>query len=63
MKYLRESAVKQLINELDKRAGKDFLFVLDAFVEQKIKQACSVHNGSKKTLDSSVAGYVGIKLK
>lgn len=63
MKYINQSSIKALVNKCGKRTGKDFLYSLDLFIEQKVKKACEVHNGSKKTLDSSVAGYVGIKIK
>lgn len=59
-KYLRVSAVKALIRENDRRAGADFLELLDRMVERKVRAACKTHNGSKKTLDVTVAGYVGI---
>ena len=58
MRYLNNQNVKKLINREGKRAGKDFLFSLDVFIEQKLIKACAVHNGSKQTLDSSVFTYV-----
>ena len=59
-KYLRVSAVKALIKRLGKRAGADFIEAVDRMVERKVRAACNTHNGSKKTLDISVASYVGI---
>jgi hypothetical protein len=61
MQYIVESKVKKLIREQGKIPGKEFLLALDIFVAVKIKQACKVHNGGKKTLDATVAGYAGIK--
>jgi len=60
MKYINQSNIKKLANSNGKRAGKDFLLQLDIMIEQKVKQACEVHNGGKKTLDESVATYIGI---
>lgn len=61
MKYINKKAVTKLIQSYGKRAGKDFLLSLDVHIENRIRSACEVHNGGKKTLDSSVAGYVGIR--
>lgn len=63
MKYIKESKVRKRVNSLGKRAGRDFLLQLDIMIEQKVKQACEVHNGGKKTLDESIAVYVGIAEK
>ncbi len=60
MKYINKTNIKKLVNAQGKRAGKDFLFQLDLMIERKVIKACSVHNGGKKTLDSSVASYIGI---
>lgn len=54
-------AVKVLAKEHDRRVGKDFLSLLEAFVEGRIVAACRQHNGGKRTLDIHVATYVGIK--
>jgi ribosomal protein S17E len=61
MSYINIKACKELIKSLDRRAGKEFLDVLNKDVERNIHNACEVHNGGKKTLDAAVAGYVGIK--
>ena len=58
MRYIRTAFVKQLAKEHNKRVGKDFLLVLDSFVEEKIIKACETKNGSKITLDADVAGFV-----
>jgi len=60
MRYLNVAAVRTLVNREGKRVGKDFLLSLDIHIEQKLLAACKVHNGSKKTLDSSVAYFVGL---
>ena len=41
-----------------KRAGKDFILVLDRLVERKVLEALKEHNGGKKTLDLSLASYI-----
>lgn len=58
--YLKGHKVKALIKQLGRRSGDEFILLLDKYVEKKIKQACEVHNGGKKTLDATVAGHVGI---
>jgi len=59
MKYIKPSAVRALIKQaFGKRTSKDFLLALDQFVEAKVKQAAAEHNGNKRTVDASVAGYV-----
>lgn len=63
MKYINQKAITELINSKGKRAGKDFLFHLNTFIQQKVEKACEVHNGGAKTLDSSIAEYVGIHVK
>ena len=60
MKYINVSQVRKLANQHDRRAGKDFLTLLDAMFERKVIQACKVHNGGKKTLDQDTAIYTGV---
>lgn len=63
MKYINQSNIKKLAHSHGKRTGKDFLLQLDIMIEEKVKQACEVHNGGKKTLDESIATYIGINNK
>jgi hypothetical protein len=60
MKFLNQKAVKDYCHEHGKRVGKEFLDLFNAFIEKKLKVACGTHNGSKKTLDASIAGFVGL---
>ena len=60
---LNQKAVKDLVKSEGRRSGRGFIVALEAFVERKIRQACAVHNGGKKTLDRRIAEYVGIKPK
>ncbi|WKZ71142.1 MAG: hypothetical protein QY331_07740 [Melioribacteraceae bacterium] len=60
MKYINQTNIRKLVNSQGKRAGKDFLLQLDIMIENKVKQACEIHNGGKKTLDESIATYIGI---
>lgn len=61
IRYLCVARIKQKAKEKNRRVGSDFLMTLDVFIEKKIDQACGVHNGSKKTLDSAVAGFIGLR--
>ena len=61
MSVLNHKAVRDLITKEGRRCGRDFIAALEAHVEAKIQQACGVHNGGKKTLDRTIAQYVGIK--
>lgn len=58
---LKKDGVRRFAREHGKRLGKDFLRELDGFVEEKVRAACDVHNGGKKTLDATVAVFVGIR--
>lgn len=62
MQYINVKHIKELAKQYDRRVGKEFLALFDTFVEQKIRSCCETHNGSKKTLDVSVAIYNGIKV-
>lgn len=61
MQITHQTAVRQIIREEGKQASPEFFDLLNHFVERKIREACKVHNGGRKRLDASVAGYVGIK--
>ena len=56
--FVRESGVKRKAKLHEKRCGKDFLRVMDEFIHDKVVRACVLHNGSKKTLDATVAQHV-----
>ena len=56
--YLVVSKVKSRAKDAGKRAGKDFLMRLDAFIDRKLEEALNTHNGGKRTLDGAVADYV-----
>jgi hypothetical protein len=60
MKYIVVSAVRKRLNADGRRAGSEFLEALDRHVARLLDDACAVHNGGKKTLDSSVAIWIGI---
>jgi len=57
--YLNASAVRKVCKENGKRAGRDFMFNLNAKVCEFVQDACKVHNGGRVTLDAAVAGIVG----
>ena len=56
--YIRESGIKKLAKDFDKRCGKDFLHALDVFVYDVVARSCTIHNGCKKTLDRTVAKHI-----
>lgn len=56
--YIKTANVKKLANMHGKRAGKDFIQALDRLVERKVLESLKEHNGGKKTLDASLAGYI-----
>lgn len=59
LNLLKPAAVKKLIKGYNgKRTSKEFLMALDAYVEKAALRAANEHNGGKKTVDASVAGYV-----
>ncbi len=60
LQYLTASAVRRACRAKGKRASKDFLYRLDAFVGRKLNAACAVHNGGRKTLDLTIAEFVGL---
>jgi hypothetical protein len=60
-KFVRPSVVRKYLKEKERRVSPSFLYALDAFIQSKLDQAAKVHNGGKKTLDSEVAAFVGIK--
>lgn len=60
--FVKNAVVKRYIKEkYAKRVGKDFLHQLEVMIQTKLDKAGEQHNGNKKTLDSSVAVFVGIK--
>ena len=60
MRYIKEKSVRELAKEHGKRVGKDFLLILDAYIEDRLKAAFHCHNGGHKTIDAGVAGWIGI---
>ena len=58
MNYINVTRIKKLAKQHNKRIGKDFLFSLDVFIEEKVIRSAQVHNGSKKTLDRAVFNYI-----
>ena len=55
--YIVVSKVKKLAKEYGKRVGKDYLASLDQQISEWVRRSCVLHNGSKKTLDASVAMF------
>ena len=61
--YLNKKAIKDYCKQRDRRVGKSFIEILERVVERHLKNACEAHNGGKVTLDETVAGYIGLKVK
>jgi hypothetical protein len=59
-KYFKGSVVRKLIKDSGRRVSPEFLQLLDRHIETTVKKACETHNGSKKTLDASIAGMIGM---
>lgn len=56
--YIKTSSIKKFAKSHGKRVSSDFLAALDRWVENKVLLATKEHNGGKKTMDASVAGYI-----
>lgn len=56
--YIKTSSIKKFAKSHGKRVSADFLAALDRWVENKVLLATKEHNGGKKTMDSSLAGYI-----
>jgi hypothetical protein len=56
--YIKTSSIKKFAKSHGKRVSADFLAALDRWVESKVLLATKEHNGGKKTMDASVAGYI-----
>lgn len=61
--FINVQNVRKLVNSQGRRAGRDFLMLLNDHVRNKILSACKQHNGNIKTLGVEVASLVGIKPK
>ena len=60
MSLIVVSKVKKLAAENGKRCGADFLAALDRHVYGLVVKASKIHDGKRKTIDASVAAYIGI---
>lgn len=54
------SNIKKIVKQHDKRISKEVLERINAKVESIVVQLACVHNGSKKTIDSDCANYIGL---
>ncbi len=57
MRYIKPSTVRKLAAETGHRVGRDFLLTLDAWVEEKVKSCCRLHNGGRKTLNDTLLKF------
>lgn len=62
-RYIRASGVRKLVKENDKRCGADFLNEIDLFVYEIVSRCIRQHNGSRKTLDRTVAQFITGKIR
>jgi len=61
--FLKISRLKSYVKyqtDGKKKIGTHFMELFDAFVQKKLDQAIAMPNGTKKTLDPSVAAMVGL---
>lgn len=58
--YIKVAPLKKLALANKKRLSTEFLVALDEMVKAKIIEACSIHNGGRKTIDISIAAYTGV---
>ena len=61
LQFIRPAPIRKFAKENNRRIGKGFLYSLDNHISRLLSKAISTHNGGKKTLDASVAAFVGIK--
>jgi len=61
--YIRASGVRELVKESGKRCGSDFLDEINIFVHETISRCIRQHNGSRKTLDRTVAQFITGKIR
>ncbi len=59
--FLKMKTVKQFINQNGRHAGVGFMDAFERHVNRLLQSAVTTHNGGKKTLDESVAAYIGCK--
>ena len=56
--YINASRIKKLVKENKKRCSKDFLTMLDKYIEERVVSACNkIFNGHKKTLNGSLLKF------
>lgn len=63
VQFIKPSAVRKFLKERGRRCGKDFLHHLDRYLYEKLEEAARQHNGGRKTVDSGVANFIGLRLK
>ena len=56
--YIRSAGIRKLAKENGKRCGSDFLEALERFVYARVVACCKQFNGSKKTLDGTLANFI-----
>ena len=54
---IKPAGVKAIAKAAGKRVGKDYIVLLEEHIRRKVEAACRVHNGGKKTVDSSIAAH------
>lgn len=51
---IKESVIKKMVKEKDRRIAKEALQAIDAKLVKLIEKMIETHNGGKKTIDTSV---------
>ena len=63
LQYVKKANVRRYFNSRDKHVSMDFLVCLDKFIEVKLDQAASIHNGGRKTVDATIAATLRLTEK
>lgn len=57
-RYINAKAIRDLIRSSGRRAGGDFLQVVDSYIAERVKRACELHDGGRKTVGKYAGLYV-----
>ncbi len=58
LRYIKKKSIRDYVKLKGKRLSPAFLLKLDDHVQKKLDDACSIHNGGKKTLDGFIASFI-----
>jgi len=55
---LKQSDIKTIIKDRNKRCSKEFMSAFNAHVEADLQRCLNEHNGGRKTLDAGVVRFL-----